>query len=227
MKADLDALVIGGGFFGCRIAQHLRGFLDRVLVVEQEPDLLQRASYNNQARVHQGYHYPRSLLTAIRSRVNFGRFVEEYPQCVHGAFQKYYAISRVFSQVTARQFRTFCERIGAPIEPAPADVRRLFDRDRIEDVFLVQEWAFDAVRLKEHVARDLAACGIEVRLETRVVRLASGSGNAVSVTGTSGRSGMAPESHLPVLATRVSERLACAGRQRGGSRHARGASRAP
>ena len=181
MKADLDALVVGGGFFRCRIAQHLRGFLDRVLIAEQEADLLQRASYNNQARVHQGYHYPRSLLTAIRSRANFSRFVEEYPECVDSSFRKYYAIARAFSHVTARQFRTFCERIEAPLEPAPPEVRRLFDRDRIEDVFLVQEWAFDAVRLKERVARDLAATGVEVRLGTRVLRLSAGEGGAVAV----------------------------------------------
>ncbi len=181
MHADIDALIVGGGFFGCRIAQHLRGFLGRVLVVEQETDFLQRASYNNQARVHQGYHYPRSLLTAIRSRVNFGRFVHEYPECIHGTFRKYYAISRIFSHVTARQFRTFCERIGAPIEPAPAEVRRLFDPDRIEDVFLVQEWAFDAVQLKEHVARDLATSGVEVRLQTRAIRVSSGPGGTVAV----------------------------------------------
>ena len=30
-----------------------------------DADLMQRASYANQARVHNGYHYPRSLLTAL------------------------------------------------------------------------------------------------------------------------------------------------------------------
>src|SRR3990172_9369595 len=104
-----DALIIGGGFFGCSVAVYLKSFLARVMVVEQEGDLLQRASYNNQARVHQGYHYPRSLLTAIRSRVNFGRFIEEYPECVDSTFSKYYAIARQFSHVTASQFRVFCE----------------------------------------------------------------------------------------------------------------------
>jgi glycine/D-amino acid oxidase-like deaminating enzyme len=178
----LDALIIGGGFFGCRIAQHLRSSAGgEVLVVEQEADLLQRASYNNQARVHQGYHYPRSLLTAIRSRVNFGRFVEEYPECVDGSFAKYYAVGRVHSHVTARQFRTFCERIGAPIEPAPAEVRRLFDPALIEDVFLVQEWAFDAVKLKQHVARDLAASGVETRVLTRALRVSRGPDGLVAV----------------------------------------------
>lgn len=181
-SASYDAVVIGGGFFGCRIAQHLRAFLPRVVVVEQEADLLQRASYNNQARVHQGYHYPRSFLTALRSRVNFGRFVQEYPECVDSSFTKLYAISRNFSHVTATQFRAFCERIGAPIEPAPRDLRSLFDPDRIEEAFVVKEWAFDAVKLKEHVARDLAAGGVEVRLRTRATRFSAAEGGLVEVS---------------------------------------------
>jgi glycine/D-amino acid oxidase-like deaminating enzyme len=181
VSARYDAVIVGGGWFGCRLAQHLRTFLRSVLVLEQGDDLLQRASYNNQARVHQGYHYPRSLLTALRSRVNFGRFIEEYPECVDGSFTKYYAVSRIFSHVTARQFRIFCERIGAPIEPAPAEVRALFDRHRIEDVFHVQEWAFDAVKLKHHVARDLAALDVEVRLQTRALRVSAGASGGVVV----------------------------------------------
>lgn len=171
----VDTLVVGGGFFGCRIAQHVRrsAFGGEVLLVEQEGELLQRASFNNQARVHQGYHYPRSLLTAIRSRVNFGRFIEEYPECVDASFEKYYAIGRLHSNVTARQFQTFCQRIGAPIEPAPAEVRRLFEPGLVEDVFHVQEWAFDAAKLKERVQRDLAAAGVEVRFRTRALRVSA------------------------------------------------------
>lgn len=189
MRERYDAIVVGGGFFGCRVAQHLRSFLGSVLVVEQEAGLLRRASYNNQARVHQGYHYPRSLLTAMRSRVNFGRFVEEYPECVDGTFEKYYAISRIFSNVTARQFRLFCDRIGAPIEPASAEVRRLFDPDRIEDVFHVKEWAFDAVKLEVQVSRDARAAGVELTLGTRAVRVSpSAAGLAVDLAGPEGPS---------------------------------------
>jgi L-2-hydroxyglutarate oxidase LhgO len=52
---DYDALVIGGGFFGCKLALYLKEQLGQVLILEQEADLLQKASYTNQARVHNGY----------------------------------------------------------------------------------------------------------------------------------------------------------------------------
>jgi hypothetical protein len=144
----------------------------RVAVVEREADLLQRASYNNQARVHNGYHYPRSLLTGLRSRINFPRFVEDYRYCIDDRFEKYYAIARVASKVTAAQFRIFCERIGAPVENAPPRVRKLFDSDHIEEVFRVRECAFDAARLCERLRTELEEAGVEVHLETEARRFA-------------------------------------------------------
>ena len=111
------AVVIGGGFYGCEVARELKQYFENVLLLESESDLMQRASYRNQARVHQGYHYPRSLLTSLRSRVNFSRFINEYKGCVYSEFEKVYAIARSFSKTSAAQFKGFCDRIGAPIGP--------------------------------------------------------------------------------------------------------------
>ena len=169
---ECQDLVVGGGFFGCSLAVHLRDAGGgEVVLVEVGADLLQRASYTNQARVHNGYHYPRSLLTALRSRVNYPRFLARFAHCVDESFAKYYAISRGFSKVTAKQFRLLCETIGAPIEPAPAAVRRLFDPHRIEDVFTVRECAFDAVKLKRHMQAELQRSGVDVRMQTEARRV--------------------------------------------------------
>lgn len=165
-----DAIVIGGGFYGAAIAIYLkthRGFAN-VLLIEREPDLLLRASYNNQARVHNGYHYPRSFTTAFRSRVNLPRFVQDYPQSVKRDFTKLYAIARRNSKVTARQFERFCYEIGAKLEPASESHKKLFERRLIEEVFLVEEYAFDASKLAEWARRELQECGVEVRLNTNV-----------------------------------------------------------
>lgn len=72
-QEQADAVIIGGGFYGAAIAVYLvknRG-MRKVILLERESSLLSRASYNNQARIHNGYHYPRSFTTAFRSRVNF------------------------------------------------------------------------------------------------------------------------------------------------------------
>lgn len=192
-----DAVIIGGGFYGSAIAIYLakRRGLRRVILIEREPKLLVRASYNNQARVHHGYHYPRSFTTAFRSRVNFPRFVRDWPQAIKHDFIKLYAIARRNSKVTAKQFERFCHEIGAKIEPAEAGLKRLFEPRLIEDVFLVEEHAFDSTRLAEWAVKELQVTGVEVHYSTRAtaisravagksltVAIQQKSGNASSIT---------------------------------------------
>ena len=160
-----DAIVVGGGFYGARLALTLRQSGESVLLLEREPRLLMRASLANQARVHNGYHYPRSVLTSIRSRLNYDRFRADYPESVYESFDHYYAIARG-SKTTATQFEQFCRRVGAPLAKAPDHVRKLFDSDRIEDVFLVTECAFDATKLRTALGSDLDRSGVVVRLSS-------------------------------------------------------------
>lgn len=166
-----DAIVIGGGFYGCAVALELRSLGQSVLLLEQHEDLMLRASYANQARIHQGYHYPRSVLTALRSRVNFDRFVGAYGDCVYDQFDKYYALGKLGSKVNAAQFRQFCQRIGAPIEKAPREIIDLFNPNLIEDVFLVKEYAFDAKKLQSIMRDALDAAGVELLCHSRVERI--------------------------------------------------------
>ena len=178
-----EAVVIGGGFYGAAIAVYLgrqRGLRD-IILVEREAALLSRASYNNQARVHNGYHYPRSFTTAYRSRVNLPRFVSDWPEAVSRNFTKLYAIARRNSKVTAGQFERFCREIGARIRPADAALRALFDPRWIENVFLVEEFAFDASILARWAQQELRACGVEVRLETRVCGVSKAPGRGLRV----------------------------------------------
>ncbi len=178
-----DAVIIGGGFYGAAIAIYLakeRG-LKRILLVEREEALLTRASYNNQARVHNGYHYPRSFTTAYRSRVNLPRFVRDWPQAVKQDFTKLYAIPRRNSKVTARQFERFCREIGASIQPAEPALRSLFDPHLIEEVFLVEEYVFDAIKLAQWAERELGEAGVKVRLSTRATEIAHGPDNLLQV----------------------------------------------
>lgn len=189
MSLPYDAVIIGGGFFGATVAAHLRNRwgLGRIVLLESAKDLLTRASYSNQARVHNGYHYPRSFTTAFRSRVNLPRFVRDYPEAVKRDFTKIYAIARRNSKVTSRQFRRFCAEIGATLESPPASLRSLFEPTLIEDVFLVEEYAFDATVLRRIARAALDVAGIEVRLQTRVRGMRAAGGRlAVDCTSADG-----------------------------------------
>ncbi|MFO0887950.1 MAG: FAD-dependent oxidoreductase [Isosphaeraceae bacterium] len=176
-----DTLIIGGGFFGLYLADYLAEWNDRILLCERENDLMQRASYHNQARVHNGYHYPRSILTAYRSRVNFPRFIEEFRPCIDASFEHYYAVASQFSKVSAGQFRRVVQQTGAPIEPASREARALFNFNHIEDVFRVCEYAFDAVILKELMLERVHKAGVEISLRTEAIRMRQAEGGRIEV----------------------------------------------
>ncbi|WP_374009009.1 FAD-dependent oxidoreductase [Leifsonia sp. LS-T14] len=186
---DLDAAVIGAGFYGLRIALHLRETmgLRRIRVFEREPEVMERASYANQARVHNGYHYPRSILTAYRSRINFPRFVDEYRPAIVDGFEHIYAVGRLHSKVTAHQFELFCTRIGAVWGTAPKAAAALFDQGRIERAFVVREPAFDSRVLRGLLLdRIQRAGGIEIATSDGVDSLARGARGDVVVHAASG-----------------------------------------
>ena len=167
-----DAVIIGGGFYGSVIAIYLakqRG-LKNITLIEQESELLSRASLNNQARVHNGYHYPRSLLTAYRSHVNLSRFIEEYSSAINHKTTMLYAIANN-SKTSANQFVNFCKTIGIKIQTAETYHRKLFNSRLIENTFLVEEYVFDCSKLLSWVKNNFLEKCINVNLKSRVISI--------------------------------------------------------
>ena len=113
-----DKIVIGAGLYGLYAARYCAKKGQSVLVLECDPTPFRRATYINQARVHQGYHYPRSLSTAMKSAGYFTRFNKDYGFCINREFQKVYATSSEYSWSDGVQFQKFCQAAGIPLIPA-------------------------------------------------------------------------------------------------------------
>ncbi|NWG45409.1 MAG: FAD-binding oxidoreductase [Alphaproteobacteria bacterium] len=171
MTSHSDALIIGGGFYGCVIALALSRHLRHVTLVEREPELLTRASLVNQARVHTGYHYPRNLQTAASSGENQLLFAEIFKDCVDDSFTAIYAIARGLSKVTPSYFERFCRQLRLPLKPAADDVRALFAPRLISAVYECREFAFDALALRHFLRDRLAHAGIELCLGHEVAEV--------------------------------------------------------
>lgn len=183
MTERVDYLIVGGGFYGCCLALYLRSISERVLLVEAGDTLLDRASRVNQARVHTGFHYPRSALTAVKSMLLHRRFMADFPEAVVDEFQMLYAIARRRSKVSAKRFFRMYRDIGAPIRPATVAQAALFDADMVEGVFACSEAAFDYSVLRAQLAARLEAAGVEVRLSTALEALEDGAeGVAATLT---------------------------------------------
>lgn len=164
-------IIAGGGFFGMYLAEHLSLLGHKVSLFEKEDNYMSRASYNNQARVHNGYHYPRSILTALRSRLSFPRFVEEFKNCIDSDFDKYYLISELLGKVSASQFRMFCERIGADCDYAPTKIQNLVNPKLINACFSVKEFAFDSFKLRDIMLDRIGSAGADFYCGTSLEKI--------------------------------------------------------
>ena len=140
-------------------------------MLEKEDECFTRATYVNQARVHLGYHYPRSLSTAKATAGYFDRFVKEYPECIHGAFDQIYATSTNFSWTSAAQFEKFSEAAGIPAERVPVDT--YFQEGVCDGAFRTREVSFDAQILKERMLADLQDYdNVEIKTGAAVTKIA-------------------------------------------------------
>ena len=173
---EADVVIVGGGFYGCCMALMLRSVAERVVVVERHDALLTEASQVNQARVHTGFHYPRSFVTALRSRELSARFARDFAEAVVDDFQMLYAVARHGSKVSTGRFRRMFEDMRAPIAPASARDAALFDAELVEGVFACTEFAFDWSVLQRMLAGQLAARGVTLIAGEEVTTLAQRDG---------------------------------------------------
>lgn len=159
-------VVVGGGLFGCYAALVLADQGHTVLLLEQGPQLLTRASLVNQARLHTGLHYPRSILTATEALSQYRRFRARYPEAVRD-FRQIYAVSAHNSKTTGAGFASFVERLGITSEEV--EPSRWFHDGTVDRAFQVEEPAFDASVLRRLITQELQAQpNVTVRLNTAV-----------------------------------------------------------
>lgn len=142
MAKRIDKIIIGAGLYGLYAAEYSSKKQEEVLVLEYDREPFSRATYINQARVHMGYHYPRSLTTAIKSAGYFKRFVDDFGFCIHDKFEQIYATSDQFSWTNAEQFIDFCK--AADIRCDEVAPGRYFKNGMCDGAFLTEEYTYDA-----------------------------------------------------------------------------------
>lgn len=157
-----DKIIIGRGLYGLYSAIHCGKKGERILVLECDAVPFARATYMNQARVHMGYHYPRSISTASKSRGYFERFCEDYPECIKDDFTKIYATSANFSWTSKEQFEKFCRDTGIPCEAISNT--KYFKEGMCDGTFLTKEYTYDWEILRDLLLKDLDSLdNVEIR----------------------------------------------------------------
>ena len=69
--------IIGGGWVGCHLAYKLKE-LHSITLYEKNTELFLETSYNNQNRLHSGFHYARNFKTREMCRETYSQFMEDY-----------------------------------------------------------------------------------------------------------------------------------------------------
>lgn len=163
---QFDKIIIGAGLYGlysalfcCKKGQH-------VVVLECDSAPFKRATYVNQARVHRGYHYPRSISTAVKSAGYFERFNKDYAFCVNKEFDQIYATSSRYSWSDGKQFKEFCRAANIPCEELHPG--SYFKDGMCDGVFRTREYTYDAMILKEYLLEELSKYPANVEIKCRV-----------------------------------------------------------
>lgn len=163
-----EKIVIGAGLYGLYAALYCGQRGENVLVLECDPKPFGRATYINQARVHQGYHYPRSISTAMKSAGYFQRFNKDYDFCINREFKKVYATSCEYSWSNGEQFKKFCDAAEIPCEELNPD--RYFKKNMCDGAFLTREYTYDAIILRDYLLsklEDLKNVSIQYRAKIK------------------------------------------------------------
>lgn len=153
METSYDKIIIGAGLYGLYSALYCCQKGQKVIVLECDPTPFRRATYINQARVHQGYHYPRSISTAMKSAGYFERFNKDYAFCVNKEFDQIYATSSQYSWTDGKQFKEFCKAANIPCEELYAGT--YFKEEMCDGVFRTREYTYDAMILKDYLLTEL------------------------------------------------------------------------
>lgn len=163
-------VIIGAGLYGLYAADYLKDKVDsdtKIIILECDSTPFRRATYINQARVHMGYHYPRSYSTAIKSAHYFHRFMEDYGFCVKTKFDQVYATSSDFSWTNADQFRKFCKDAGIRCDSIDPEI--YFNKGMCDGAYLSEEYTYDAEILKNYFIKRLSESeNVEIRYETYI-----------------------------------------------------------
>ncbi len=165
-----DKIIIGAGWYGLYSALFCGQKKQKVLVLECDSEPFQRATYINQARVHQGYHYPRSISTAMKSAGYFERFNKDYGFCINREFEKIYATSSQYSWSDGRQFKNFCKAAGIPCEELHPE--QFFKEQMCDGAFLTREYTYDAMLLKDYLLEKLKPLrNVEIKYGVKITRI--------------------------------------------------------
>ena len=150
MTNKLKVCVIGGGIFGLTSAIYLSKFSAKIKIFDKNQKILNGATQFNHNRHHFGYHYPRSIDTAlqcINAKKDFDRF---YRNSIDYTFKNFYAISKANSKISYKKFENFCKKTSLNFKNIETP-KNIFNSDLISKCYIVNEGVYNFNKIKSTI----------------------------------------------------------------------------
>ena len=156
--------VVGAGIFGITSALKLSENLD-VTLFEKNDDILQNASSINQYRLHRGYHYPRSIETALTAKEGTNTFTDVFSDCEIPSKQ-FYAISSMGSKISPTEYELFMEKCGLYYRVVENDLVT----SNVAELYEVDERLFDPYKLYTQCSKYLSNSKVGLHLKAEFTK---------------------------------------------------------
>lgn len=144
--------IVGAGIFGSTIAIKFAEEDYDVTIFEKNRDILSAASGINQYRLHRGYHYPRSISTALSSKMVEPIFRKEYKKAILENNEHYYCIAKEKSKTSKKQFLEFCNQSGLEYEKVSLDC---LNTEAVSLSIKAKEYLINPIALKKIITTRL------------------------------------------------------------------------
>jgi hypothetical protein len=163
--------IIGAGIFGAMIALRLSEKGINVEIFERANDLLCGASYNNQNRLHLGFHYPRDNETAQQCIEGFDDFCNRFEPCLKKNFPNAYFISEKYSLTSVENYLKFCDMHN--LNYKILDLKTFRPKVNECDLgILTNEIVYDAKILRELLRETFKKSSVPLTLNTQIDEIA-------------------------------------------------------
>ena len=150
---DLKIAIIGAGWYGCHFALSFlkKGF--KVNLYEKNEEIFSEASFNNQNRLHLGFHYPRSYKTRNQSKRGSRLFYLYYPNLIKNIDLSLYAIAEDSSIVDLDTYKAIMRSSELLFEDVSSSIPLMLRN--IEGVLDTNEKVIDCMAAKKFFKNEL------------------------------------------------------------------------
>ena len=157
--------VVGGGIFGATAAIYAARDGHDVTLYEAGSAIMNHgASRHNQFRLHMGYHYPRSLSTALGCHKGCESFLQEYGDAVTVRGRRYYGVAAQGSKTSFAEYMDFLDKARLPYHAAfKPDFPHWVNCGSVDGLISAGECRVDPWSMRGLLIRKLYEAGVKVK----------------------------------------------------------------